>query len=131
MSERLQFWFRVLWILSIVVVIWGTLMTGPDLHRWSSEIWLLAWNDKLLHFGAYLVLSLLAVLGSSRRGTGIRLALSMILLGALLELAQLFVFGRSADVKDEAANTLGSLGGTAWGVFLRFRGKMGLLARLP
>jgi VanZ family protein len=54
----------------------------------------------------------------------------MILLGALLELAQLFVFGRSGDIKDEAANTLGSLGGTAWGVILRFRGKTGLLAGL-
>ena len=64
-------------------------------------------SDKVQHFCAYLALSFLPVLTVQdlRRGTAI--GLSMIVLGGLLELGQTFSPGRSPDIRDQIANTLG------------------------
>jgi VanZ family protein len=42
-------------------------------------------NDKVMHFCAYLILSLLPVIGFRDRGKGIVIGLSMFLLGILME----------------------------------------------
>jgi hypothetical protein len=68
--------------------------------------------DKLTHFGAYAGLSVLSML-AFERWRGVFVALSMILLGALIEAAQYFSPGRTPDLIDALANTLGVLSGLA------------------
>jgi VanZ family protein len=79
----------------------------------STTLPFLVWNDKIQHFGAYLGLAFLAVLGFERRRVGAGLALSMILLGGVLEVGQLFSPGRTADILDAAADSCGVLSGLA------------------
>lgn len=66
------------------------------------------WNaDKLFHCAAYGWLALLPVIGFADRRTALAAALSMILLGLLLEVGQYFIPGRMFSVFDILANTLG------------------------
>jgi len=68
------------------------------------------WNaDKLYHGAAYAWLGGLAVLAVPGRTAGRLAALSMIVLGALLEWGQSFVPGRTASLGDAAANAVGVL----------------------
>lgn len=113
----LQYWVRLLWGLNLVAVVWGSLLPEAKLQVWETRFPLFVWNDKLLHSFGYLGLAFLAMLSFSRRGT--RIAVSMILVGALLEVAQISVSGRSADWKDALANTAGVLAGIAAGARLR------------
>jgi VanZ family protein len=64
-------------------------------------------NDKLMHFASYLALGLLSVFSMTSRRRAIGAAAVMVLMGATLEFVQMSVEGRSADLKDEAANTAG------------------------
>ena len=75
-------------------------------------------NDKVLHFSAYTLLAAVPVFGFPLR-TGLPAAAAMILLGAILDLAQNFVPGRSFDLYDILANTLGVLIGIALGLLTR------------
>jgi len=60
---------------------------------------LLEINDKVVHYGAYGGLGFLSILAFQRR-SGIAVAVSMILLGILLEIAQRFAPGRTPDPLD-------------------------------
>src|ERR1039457_3054451 len=81
-----QTFILVLWIFLICCVVVGELLPGASpvmvaigrLHIW----------DKLQHFGAYLALSSLPVIGFRDKRRGIVVGLSMFLLGVLLELGQ-------------------------------------------
>ena len=55
-------------------------------------------NANVLHFGAYLALSLLPVIGFRDRGRGIVAGLSMFLVGILLEAGQSFSPGRAVEL---------------------------------
>jgi len=110
-TPRARLWARLLWSVGIGAVIWGSLPSGPKLQAWETSIPFPGWNDKPLHFPGYLGLAFPAVPGFPRRG--IRVALSMILLGVLLEFAQLSVAGRTADLKDALADAAGVLAGIA------------------
>jgi VanZ family protein len=67
-------------------------------------------SDKIEHFSAYFVLAAIPVLGFEA-GRGVFAALSMIVLGALLDVAQKFIPGRSFEYADIAANSVGVIMG--------------------
>ena len=64
-------------------------------------------NDKVQHFGAYLALSFLPVIGFRDRRKGLMAGLSMFLLGILMEAGQHFSPGRAVELGDVVANGVG------------------------
>ena len=76
-------------------------------------------NDKVLHFGAYLALSLLPALGFRDRKRGIVAGLSMFILGVLMEGGQHFSPGRAVEHGDVIANGAGVSCGALLGIPLR------------
>jgi len=64
-------------------------------------------NDKVMHFCAYLALSLLPVIGFKDRRRGLRAGLSMFLLGVLMEAGQHLSPSRSVELRDVLANGAG------------------------
>ena len=105
------------WAVLICCVVIGSLLPAANplmvaighLHIW----------DKLQHFGAYLALSILPVIGFRDKRRGIVVGLSMFLLGVLLELGQHFSPGRSVEPGDVLANGLGVTCGAVLGSLLR------------
>lgn len=104
-------WFRVLWWIAIVVVVVGSLL--PDRELTKVMAFLPDISDKVQHFGAYLGLAVLAVLGHQRLKSGVAPALCMILLGIGLEFAQAWSPGRTPDVFDALADACGVVCGMA------------------
>jgi len=94
-----------LWAALICCVVIGSLAPAASplmvaigrLHIW----------DKLQHFGAYLALSFLPVIGFRDRRRGIVAGLSMFVLGTLLEGGQHFSPGRAVELGDIIANGVG------------------------
>jgi len=98
---------------AILTVVIGELLPGRSpLLAWVASF---GFSDKIEHFPAYFLLAALPVLGFETR-KGVLAALSMILVGVLLDLAQKFIPGRTFDFADIAANTAGVLAalGIAW-----------------
>jgi len=95
----------VLWAVLICCVVIGSLAPAASplmvaigrLHIW----------DKLQHFGAYLALSFLPVIGFRDKRRGIVAGLSMFVLGTLLEGGQHFSPGRAVELGDVVANGAG------------------------
>jgi VanZ family protein len=99
-----------LWIAAILVVAVGELLPGGSAPlNWVDSLGV---SDKIEHFTAYFGLAVIPVLGFDPR-RGLTAALSMILLGVLLDVAQKFIPGRNFDLADIAANTVGVFGGLA------------------
>jgi hypothetical protein len=120
-SIRIHLWPKLvlsLWALLICCVVLGSLAPGSSslmvaigrLHIW----------DKLLHFGAYLALSFLPVIGFRDRRRGLMAGLSMFLLGVLMEAGQHFSPGRSVELGDVAANGVGVGCGVLLGLQVRW-----------
>ena len=94
-----------LWAVLICCVVIGSLAPAASplmvaigrLHIW----------DKLQHFGAYLALSFLPVIGFRDKRRGIVAGLSMFVLGTLLEGGQHFSPGRAVELGDIIANGVG------------------------
>ena len=107
----------VLWAVLICCVVIGSLAPAASslmvavgrLHIW----------DKLLHFGAYLVLSFLPVIGFRDRRRGLMAGISMFLLGVLMEAGQHFSPGRAVELGDVVANGVGVSCGTLLGLPMR------------
>ena len=107
----------VLWAVLICCVVAGSLAPASSslmvaigrLHVW----------DKLQHFGAYLVLSFLPVIGFRDRRRGLMAGLSMFLLGVLMEAGQHFSPGRAVELGDVVANGVGVSCGTLLGLPMR------------
>ncbi|MGP8246953.1 MAG: VanZ family protein [Bryobacteraceae bacterium] len=107
----------ILWAVLICCVIIGELLPAASpvmvaigrLHIW----------DKLQHFGAYLTLSFLPVIGFRDRRRGILAGLSMFVLGVLLEGGQHFSPGRSVELGDVIANGIGVSCGALLGLPFR------------
>lgn len=98
----------VLWTLFAVtagVVVYFTLLPGP-----SGSVF--TWWDKLQHFAAYGALAGLAGLTTRSWRRALAYAAALAVAGYALEIAQIYV-GRSYDLADALANTLGALGGFA------------------
>jgi VanZ family protein len=104
----------VLWAVLICCVVIGSLAPAASslmVAIGSLHIW-----DKLQHFGAYLSLSFLPVIGFRDKRRGIVVGLSMFVLGALLEAGQHFSPGRAVELGDVIANGAG----VSCGVLLAF-----------
>ncbi len=102
-----------LWMVSILMVIIGSL--APADTKLMKLVDDLNISDKLQHFGAYVILAVLPVLGRRRMSQGCYLGASMAVLGVGLELAQSFSPGRTPDVYDAVADFGGVLTGLALG----------------
>jgi len=106
-----------LWVVLICCVVVGSLLPAASpvmiaigrLHIW----------DKLQHFGAYLALSFLPVIGFRDRRKGLMAGLSMFLLGILMEAGQHFSPGRSPELGDVLANGVGVSCGALLGLPFR------------
>jgi hypothetical protein len=106
-----------LWCVLICCVIIGELLPAASpvmVAIGRLQIW-----DKLQHFGAYLALSFLPVMGFQDRRRGILAGLSMFVLGVLLEGGQHFSPGRSVELGDVIANGIGVSCGTLLGLPIR------------
>ena len=68
-------------------------------------------SDKIAHFLAYGAVSWLGAMAASTSRRRLYLALAMLGLGVLLELAQTWVLGRTPEMLDGLANTLGVMVG--------------------
>jgi VanZ family protein len=106
-----------LWAVLICCVVIGSLAPAASpvmvaigrLHIW----------DKLQHFGAYLALSFLPVIGFRDKRRGIVAGLSMFVLGTLLEGGQHFSPGRAVELGDVLANGVGVSCGALLGLPIR------------
>jgi VanZ family protein len=105
------------WAMLICCVTAGSLL--PATSSVLAAASLLPVNDKTLHFGAYLLLSTMPVIAFRERRRGIIAGLSMFLLGLVLEAAQHFSPGRSAELGDAMANGAGVCAGALLGLPVR------------
>jgi VanZ family protein len=76
-------------------------------------------DDKVMHFCAYLALSLLPVIGFQDRRRGLMAGLSMWILGILMEAGQHFSPGRAVELGDVLANGAGVSCGALLGLPIR------------
>jgi VanZ family protein len=114
MSSRLLY---LLWLLSILLVITGSLL--PASSPVIRAVGRLPVNQKVLHFCGYTWLAILAFLTIKRRSLAVMLALSMILLGVALEFGQKLVPGRAFEIRDMFINGFGVLTGIVIGILSR------------
>ena len=106
-----------LWSVLIACVIVGSLLPAASpvmVAIGRLQIW-----DKLQHFGAYLALSFLPVIGFRDRRRGLMAGLSMFLLGDLMEAGQHFSPGRAVELGDVLANGAGVSCGALLGLPIR------------
>ena len=106
-----------LWAVLMACVVAGSLL--PATSTVMVDIGRLHIDDKVMHFGAYLALSLLPVVGFRNRRRGLMAGLSMFLLGVLLEAGQHFSPGRAVEFGDILANGAGVGCGALAGLPLR------------
>jgi VanZ family protein len=104
-----------LWFISICIVIYYSLIPQVEfpINFWNA--------DKLYHCAAYGWLAVLPIMGFSLRRFALPAALSMILLGVLLEIGQYYIPGRTFSLLDITANSLGVILGIILGNDLRKR----------
>jgi VanZ family protein len=107
----------VLWAVLIGCVIVGSLL--PAASPVMVDIGRLHVNDKVMHFGAYLALSFLPVIGFRDRRRGVVAGLSMFLLGLLMEAAQHFSPGRAVELGDVVASGVSVSCGTSLALPIR------------
>jgi VanZ family protein len=93
------------WAVLICCVVIGSLL--PAASPAMLALGRLHLNDKVMHFCAYLALSLLPVIGFRDRRRGLMAGLSMFLLGVLMEAGQHFSPGRAVELGDVVANGVG------------------------
>lgn len=119
-SRAAAFW--LFWP-ALALVIWGevTPATGIEIHAW----------DKLLHFLAYFGLSALAWRAAGGGWRGLWAAITLVVLGGVLEIVQGMV-GRDMSAGDEVANTLGVSAGVLVGeAYMRLRPVIHRLLGVP
>ena len=107
-----------LWAVLICCVVVGSLLPAASpimVAMGRLHIW-----DKLQHFGAYLALSILPVIGFRDKRRGLMAGLSMFVLGAVLEGGQHFSPGRAVELGDVVANGVGVGCGTLLGLPVRW-----------
>ncbi|MGA2326241.1 MAG: VanZ family protein [Bryobacteraceae bacterium] len=120
-ASRLSF---VLWLLVLTAVITGSLLPGAIAARIPLAAAHL--TDKDAHFLMYALLALLSLLAFDRAPTGLMCAVGAVPLGVALEFAQRLVPGRSFEIGDMIANTLGVCAGLVLAALLRRRKVLGV-----
>jgi VanZ family protein len=118
MDNDMEFrkWSRIvlfIWGISICTVIYYSLL--PEV-KFPVDFWN---ADKVYHCASYGWLAVLPMVGFSMRRIALPAALSMIILGVLLEIGQYFVPGRDCSFWDMVANGLGVVAGILVGDCLR------------
>ncbi len=103
--NRLNIIDRVIWVISISLVSYLSLMPRLDLPQTFSGA------DKIAHFLAYFWLSAVPFFGFSDIRRALKAALWMIGLGIGLEFGQLWVPGRQLSFFDMLANSAGVMVG--------------------
>ena len=109
-------------ILSLWGVLLGCVIIGSLLPAASPlmvDIGRLHINDKVMHFCAYLALSILPMVGFKDRRRGLIAGFSMFLLGVLMEAGQHFSPGRAVELGDVIANGAGVSCGVLLGLPIR------------
>ncbi len=104
----------LVWIVSIIVVVYLSLKTSANL---PTEFWN---ADKIYHAGVYCWLAILPFLYFNSGKNRLFSSLSMICLGLFLETAQAHLPNRTFSVLDIVANSLGVFLGIWLGRRLRF-----------
>lgn len=112
-DKKTRRFLQFVWAIDVCLVIIVSLLPG---RAFPSRLFL---SDKILHFLSYVLLAALPILSIERTLIAIMPALSMTILGVLLEYGQIFVQGRSAEFGDVIANTLGVM----CGMFIGFVAK--------
>jgi VanZ like family len=107
--RRYRTLLHLFWAVWLAGVVCGSLISGNEMSSLEKVVPFLHY-DKLMHYGAYTGLAFLSVLAFERR-RGIAVALSMILLGAAIELGQHYSPGRTPDLDDAIANSIGVCSG--------------------
>ncbi len=114
-------WRQVLlvgWSIGCLAIVVGSLM--PTLAPPAIRVGILS-LDELIQFGSYGLIAFLPQMAIERSTPATWAALSMAVLGAAVEVAQVYVPGREGSLGDVLANTLGVFGGIALGLKLRAR----------
>ena len=111
----------VLWAVLICCVVIGSLL--PAATPAMVAVGRLHVSDKVMHFCAYLALSLLPVIGFRDRRKGIVMGLAMFVLGILLEVSQLFSPGRAVELGDVITNGVGVSCGVLLAAPIRIRSR--------
>jgi len=106
---RGQIIFRVIFFVWLAAVIWGSLINGTEMTSLENVFPLLA-SKAIRHFTAYSGLAIFSML-AFERWRGIAVALSMILLGILIEAAQHLSPGRTPAIVDAVVNAFGVCSG--------------------
>lgn len=98
-----------LWMISISAVCYFSLVPGPELpvDFWNA--------DKVYHAISYAWLAILPMIGFRVRKAAILASLSMVILGIILEIAQIHIPGRIFSYLDITANGFGVLAGVVFG----------------
>lgn len=109
-------WSRIIfiiWCISIFIVIYYSLIPQVEfpVDFWNA--------DKVYHCAAYWWLAVLPMKGFTDRRFATSAALSMIILGILLEVGQYYVPGRSFSLLDITANNVGVILGIFLGSYPR------------
>jgi VanZ family protein len=102
-----------LWLAAVAAVVCGSLLPGSAFRHIPS------FNDKLVHFLGYTVLALIPVALLELPVVGMALAAGMIPMGISIEFLQRLVPGRSFEIADMLANSLGVLTGILAATMLR------------
>jgi VanZ family protein len=113
-----KYTLRTIWFIAILLVIVGSLLPGDSLPIRALNR--LNINDKIEHFGAYAVLAFLPTIHERWRFV-IAAALGAVVLGVLLEFAQLYSGWRDFEIGDMVADAVGVCFGLAVGLEIRIR----------
>ena len=114
----------MVWLIAVALVVIGSLLPASTLVRLNYNA--IAPNDKIVHFMGYTVLAVLPTAFFELLGMGLALAASMIPMGVLIEFLQRLVPGRSFELGDMLADTLGVIAGILAALWIRT-----LLKRVP
>lgn len=104
MLDRWRWVFALAFVGSLVLVIAGSLTPSQQMPPASID-------DKLIHFGAYATVGLLATLTFRRRAVRLLCFFLLAVTGVALEFGQTHVPGRSFELWDMVANGMGVLYG--------------------
>ena len=93
--------FRLFFFGSVIAIIVGSLIPSSDMPDTSID-------DKVIHFCAYLIAGVLAIQGFPKKRMRFVCLAALLVIGCGIEFAQQHVPGRSFDLIDMLANTIGA-----------------------
>ena len=111
-TQRLARFLRILWLVGMVLAAVAMWVPSPYLPQEGI-------SDKLMHGVIFTLLAVLPTVSQPTWLLSVGLGLSMIPFSIVLEIGQLWVPGRSFEVLDIEANTLGVLLGVLAGTAVR------------